>query len=228
MLNQIDYNSIQELLFHQLSNFWIDYDKKSIIRQIKRSVEETVLSFEYSDDRRIIRDGILTFNPYYSTLWAIFLYRLSYNLSKAKQFHEADLVYYLNKCMHSVDWFHSIVLPIHFGAEHPLGSVLGKANYGDFLFVYQGTTIGGNRKNGLLSYPTLGSRVVLFSNSSVLGNAIIGNNVVISANTHIINQIVPDNCIVFGISPNIVIKEKTEEEIQIITKSYWCDNQEQH
>lgn len=33
--------------------------------------------------------------------------------------------------MHSVDWLHSIELPIHFGAEHPVGSVLGKATYGD-------------------------------------------------------------------------------------------------
>lgn len=106
-------------------------------------------------------------------------------------------------------------------AEHPLGSVLGKAQYSDYLFVYQGTTIGGNRKKGKLYYPKLGKNVVLYANATILGETTIGNNVIVSSNTYIINEKVPDNCIVFGQSPNIVIKEKSEPEILEMTKHIW-------
>ena len=45
--------------------------------------------------------------------------------------------------MNSVDLFYAIELPQKFGAEHPLGSVMGRAKYGDGFFFYQGCTVGG-------------------------------------------------------------------------------------
>lgn len=134
---------------------------------------------------------------------------------------EADIVYYLNKIMHANDWFYQIELPEHFMAEHPLGSVLGKAVYGDYLFIYQGTTVGGNRKDGALLYPTLGNNVLLYANSTVLGNTQIGNNVIIAADTYLMNEIIPDNCIVFGKSPHIKMKIKDEKYIKDMTSHIW-------
>ena len=75
--------------------------------------------------------------------------------------------------MHSIDWFYAVELPVHFLCEHPLGSVLGRAIYGDYLFVYQGTTVGGNRNKGILSYPKIGTNVVLYANATILGNTVI-------------------------------------------------------
>ena len=75
--------------------------------------------------------------------------------------------------MHSNDWFYAVELPVHFLCEHPLGSVLGRAIYGDYLFVYQGTTVGGNRNKGILSYPKIGTNVVLYANATILGNTVI-------------------------------------------------------
>ena len=123
--------------------------------------------------------------------------------------------------MHSVDWYYEVKLPVHFMAEHPLGSVLGRAEYGDYLFVYQGTTVGGNRKDGKLYYPVLGNNILIYANSTILGNCHIGNNVIISAESYIINETIPDNCIVFGKSPDIVIKNKSEEEIKDMTSFIW-------
>lgn len=134
---------------------------------------------------------------------------------------EADYCYYLNKIMHANDWFYAIDLPVHFLVEHPLGSVLGRATYGDYLFVYQGTTVGGNRSHGKLCYPVIGNNVILFANASILGNCKIGNNVVIAADTTVVNENVPDNCIVFGKSPYLTVKEKTEQEIKKYTEHIW-------
>ena len=89
------------------------------------------------------------------------------------------------------------------------------------MFVYQGTTIGGNRSRGQLCYPVLGNNVILYANSTILGDSHIGNNVVISAETYIINEDIPDNCIVFGHSPNLIIKNMNEEAIKAYTNHIW-------
>ena len=123
--------------------------------------------------------------------------------------------------MHANDWFYAIDLPTHFHCEHPLGSVLGRATYGDYFFVYQGTTVGGNRSKGKLFYPMIGTNVILYANATILGNTNIGNNVVVSADSFLINETIPDNCIVFGKSPNISIKEKSEDEIKEYTQHIW-------
>ncbi len=134
---------------------------------------------------------------------------------------EADMVYYLNKIMHNNDWFYQVDLPRHFFCEHPLGSILGKAIYGDYFFVYQGTTVGGSVHNSKVYYPVIGNNVTLCANATVLGNTKIGNNVVVSANTFIINESIPSNCIVFGSSPNLIIKMKSEKEIRKIIEDIW-------
>lgn len=155
----------------------------------------------------------MVFKIEHSVQYSIFLYYLSNELYKGKDEEMASYVYYLNKVMHSVDWFYAIELPEHFGAEHPLSCVLGRAKYGDYFFVYQGVTVGGNRKDGVLYYPVIGNNVTLYANATVIGNTYIGNNVIISANTYIKDEVIPDNCMVFGQSPNLIIKKKKEEDM---------------
>ena len=214
-------SDIEKILLYQLERFWFDLDRKIISLFVDQAINKTKTSLKASSSNRFFKNGDVVFNPYYSVTWMIFLYYLSHLLIISGHQKEADAVYYLNKIMHSVDWFHSICLPEHFMVEHPLGSVLGRASYGDYLFVYQRTTIGGNRKNGNLYYPTIGTNVVMFTNSTIIGDTIIGNNVVVSANTYIINENIPDNCIVFGSSPNLIVKQKDKKEILKITNSFW-------
>ena len=98
---------------------------------------------------------------------------------------------------------------------------MGKAKYSDYLFVYQGTTIGGKRNQGTIYYPQIGNNVVLYANATVLGDTKIDNNVILSADSYVINENIPDNCIVFGQSPNIIVKEKKVTEIKEMTKHIW-------
>lgn len=131
-------------------------------------------------------------------------------------------MYYLNKIMHSVDWYHEIELPDYFVAEHPLSSVLGRAKYSNYLSVYQGTTIGGSRKKEKLYYPELEENIILYSGSSVLGKSHIGHDVVLAANSCVKNEDIPPCCIVFGSSPNLIIKKKTQEEIREMNRNWNC------
>lgn len=152
------------------------------------------------------------FDPFHSGQYSLFLYFLANTIYK----NGGDSViskklYYLNKILHSVDWYYEIELPNYFGVEHPLGSVLGRAKYSDGLFIYQGCTIGGS--GGI--YPSLGKNVLLHSNASILGNSQIGDNVVLSTHTVVLNQDIPSNSLVFGISPKLEIVNRNEELIRI-------------
>ena len=213
---------IQDLVIYQLKNYWPNFNERIIKDVIPMALEKMEENFRGSAIKRLYNQNGIVFNEYHSVTWMIFLYRISNLLAKNGGVNrEADMVYYLNKIMHAVDWYHQVELPIHFLAEHPLGSVLGRAVYGDYLFIYQGTTVGGSRKGDKLYYPKFGDNVILYANATVLGNSIIGNNVIISANTYIINDVVPDNCIVFGASPNLIIKTKDEEYIKQMSSHIW-------
>ena len=169
-------------------------------------------NFRHSSNKYFItEDGDARFNPYHSVQYMIFLYYLSHYLFlHGKECSQlCDKIYYLNKILNSVDLFYAIELPSHFGAEHPLGSVMGRAKYSDGFFFYQGCTVGGTRSvDGNLFYPEIGKNVWMYANSSILGKCRIGDNVNIGAGAIVKNQDIPGNCSVFGESPNLIIKKR--------------------
>jgi serine O-acetyltransferase len=130
---------------------------------------------------------------------------------------QVALLYYLNKVLHSVDWYFEIMLPDIFSAEHSIGSVMGRAVYSDKFFFYQGCTVGGNNSK----YPVIGENVTMYSNSSILGNSKIGNNVILGAGCMVKDAVIPGNCLVFGQSPDLVIKEKTADYILAHSARFW-------
>ena len=183
------------------------------LERTKRCLEKINSKYNFSAEDREICISV-----YNSVQYCIFLYNLSRVMyEKDKNGRNAEKIYYLNKILNSVDLFYAIELPCVWGTEHPLGSVMGRAKYDDYFFFYQGCTVGGNGE----CYPIIGKRVIMYSNSKVLGNSKIGNNVLISANTYIKDQDVPDNSIVFGQSTNLIIKRKTESEIKKRTAHIW-------
>jgi serine O-acetyltransferase len=164
------------------------------------------------------------FSPYHSGQYAIFLYYLANTIHRARGNSSlATKVYYLNKILNSVDWYYEIELPDYWGIEHPLASVLGRAQYGNGFFFYQCCTVGGNKGK----YPVMGENVILYSNVTVLGDTKIGNNVVISTGTTIKDEVIPDNCMVFGQSPNLIIKNKNKEYMDRIISGFWNNLNEQ-
>ena len=72
-------------------------------------------------------------------------------------------LYLLNKRMFGLDIMYDIKMPDIFYFQHPVGTVLGRANYSDYLVVYQRCSTGSDM-NGV--YPSFGKGVVLFGNSS--------------------------------------------------------------
>lgn len=204
---------LEDNLLRQLSLYWGEIDDAAIVKTVPEALDRMgyLLSSMSLDNKYIYKGGQEPiFSPNHSVQYSVFLYLLSNSLYNS-QLGGADEVYYLNKIMHSVDLFYAIEFPHSFYAEHPLGSVMGRAKYGERFFFYQGCTVGGNIDNeGVLSYPIIGENVCMLSNSSIIGRSVIGKNVIVSAGSRIVNEIIPDNSFVFGQSPNIVIKTKGE------------------
>lgn len=213
----IGLNQLRQLLNKQLSNFFCNFS--DVYPYLNSALLRTEKCFEKNNNKYYKSDnGNTLFSPFHSGQYSIFLYILSHTIYKEST--DVDLaakVYYLNKILHSVDLYYEIELPEYWGVEHPLGSVLGRANYSDGLFIYQGCTVGGNNKK----YPIIGKNVILYSNSTVLGNSHIGDNVLISTGTTVKDEDIPSNSIVFGQSPNLVIKRRKSEDIQKYICDFW-------
>lgn len=225
-MDVILYHNILEQLGRQLNNFFIDVDMSLIAEKISEAYERCMVALSASNNKYLNPNGVPKFSLEHSGCWSIFLYYLSNCLKMHRGGGEnADKIYYLNKILHSVEWYCGIELPKHFMVEHPLGSVLGRAVYGDYLFIYQGVTIGANisMMDGNISYPILGKNVIFFSDAKVLGDSRIGDNVIFSANACVINEEVPDYSIVFGVTPNLIIKHDVEK-IEKHMRRIWRKN----
>jgi serine O-acetyltransferase len=112
-------------------------------------------------------------------------------------------IYALNKALHALDVFYEVELPDIFVFQHPVGTVLGRARFSDYLFVYQRCSVGANLDN---VYPVLGRGVVMYGGSAVIGSCTIGDNVWLSVGTIVMNEDVPNDSVVFGRSPHLTIR----------------------
>ena len=188
--------------------------------EINEVIDETIkkvdVVFSASSNKYYKEDR--EFSVFNSVQYCIFLYILSKNLLEKGDYEGADIVYCLNKALNSIDLYHGIDLPKIFGFEHPLGTVVGRAKFnGDYLFLYQGCTIGGS--NG--KYPVLENHITMFSDSKILGKAHIGEFVILGANAVIIDEDIPSYSLVFGQSPNLIVKRRTKEEMAERFKQFW-------
>jgi serine O-acetyltransferase len=66
--------------------------------------------------------------------------------------------------------------------DHGMGVVIGEtAVIGDDVLIYQGVTLGGVKRNGGKRHPTVGNRVLLGAQSTLLGPITIGDDARIGA-----------------------------------------------
>lgn len=89
----------------------------------------------------------------------------------------------------------------YFTIDHGTGVVIGEtAIIGDNVKMYQGVTLGaksfpldkdGNPIKGIDRHPHIGNDVIIYSNSTILGNITVGDGAVIGGNLWIDNNVAP-------------------------------------
>ena len=147
-------------------------------------------------DNKYFRNGKkVFFNHLNGDQYSMFLYLMSFLANDVyKNRNLASKLYLLNKMLHGIDVFYEVTLPEIFLFVHPVGTVLGRAKYGEFFTVYQGCGVGSN--NGVS--PTIGSNVTLHPNSFVLGNSRIGNDCAIATGALVLDSCVDDSTTYIG------------------------------
>lgn len=143
-------------------------------------------------------NGQITFNHLHADHMATLLYLYANTLwhTTGDDAYPTRLCY-ANKILHGLDLHYNVDMPAHFLFVHPMGTVLGRAKYGDYLVVYQGVTVGALTT----TYPTLGTGTILYANSSVLGDSMLGEDVIVGAHALVRNLTVPAHTTVMGQCP---------------------------
>jgi serine O-acetyltransferase len=141
------------------------------------------------------RDGVPQFNHLHGDQYAIFLYLIANEIGTAGGSAEvATKCYLLNKALHGLDVFYEVRLPRLFLFSHPVGTVLGRAEYSDGFMVAQQCIVGNVRGD----YPKLGRGVALCAGSAVIGAAEVGDEVTFGAGSMLIGGKVPSHTTVVG------------------------------
>ncbi len=151
---------------------------------------------------RVWRAG--SFDYLHSTQYTLFLYYLANSMWRdGSDIRVCTKLFYLNKTLNGIDLFYEIAMPEVFFIGHSVGIVLAKATYGEFLVLYQNSTVGKN--HGVA--PELGEGVILYPNSAVIGRCKIGDRSFISQGVSVINADMPGNCCVYqGRAGSLVVK----------------------
>lgn len=195
----------EKLLNYLINQIWVFFpDNNKNIEELKKNwnliLQRVEYCFDALDSEYCYHQKEMIFNhlngDHYSMLLyfaANTLYRQNSDLSIcAKLFH-------LNRYLHGIDAFYEVELPDFFLFVHPLGTVLGRAQYSNYFIVYQNCTVGGSTDaNGKIIYPVIKEHVTMYSGSSILGNCRVGNNSIISARSLLINKNLDNEKVFFG------------------------------
>lgn len=168
--------------------------------------------FKWINNKYYTNEEEIFFNHLQSDHYCAFIYLLSNTAYKQGNLPVATKLFLLNKYLHGLDLYFSVQLPEVFMLVHPVGSVIGNAQYGNFFVAYQNCTIGSTFKDGKYIYPLFGDNVIMYARSAVIGSCHIESNVVIAANSFVLNSQVDANSVVTGNYPHLAISKRTKME----------------
>lgn len=191
--------------------------KKSFLKVFDTAYDRIDFCFSRIKTKYYSAGKNFTFNHLNTDHMCVFFYFL-YNSGYREKLNDKILtqLFYLNKILHSIDIFYTVELPDVVLFVHPLGTVIGKAKFDNYLVIYQNVTIGATRQSKELFYPKFGKGIIFYSNSSVIGDCKVGNNVTFGANANIVNKDIKDNKIVLGSFPKNRIINNNNNNIKDI------------
>lgn len=144
------------------------------------------------------------FDPLHSTQYCSFLYFLANTIWRRTGGAETPTrLFLLNKALNGIDLFYEIEMPPVFFIGHSVGIVFAKASYGNYLVIYQNSTVGKNHG----AAPVLGEGVVMYPNTAIIGRCEVGAGTVLSQGVSLINTSTPGRCTVYpGAQGKVVVK----------------------
>ncbi len=188
----------------QMAAFYPDGDEtRAVAHVLADALDRLEHCFNHAKLKCFWTDDGPRFNHLHTDQSAIFLYYLSNSAFKRGEIAVASKAYALNKALHGLDAFYEVELPAIFTLQHPVGTVLGRASYSDYLCVYQNVSVG-SAPDG--AQPMLGRSVILYGGARVIGAVRLGDDTVVSAGTTLLGGDVPAGHVAFGQYPAVTTK----------------------
>jgi len=150
----------------------------------------------------------------YPGLHAMWFHRIAHSLYERRWYTTARLVSHLSRWLTGIE--------IHPGAkfgrrvfiDHGMGVVIGETSeIGDDCLLYKGVVLGGTTLEKKKRHPTLGKRVVVGSNSTILGAISIGDGARIGSGSVVVKP-VPPGATVVGV-PGRIVESLTSEKVEL-------------
>jgi len=141
---------------------------------LMRDIREHVASIMERDPAPKSRLEVLLCYP---GLHAVWIYRFTHQLYKAKLFLLARMVSQWARWATGIEIHPGAVIGKRLFIDHGMGVVFGEtAVVGDDVTIYQGVTLGGTGKERGKRHPTILNGVVIGAGAQVLGNITVGEN----------------------------------------------------
>jgi serine O-acetyltransferase len=149
----------------------------------------------------------------------VLLYRLSYRLHAWGIPLLPTLLQRLNIIVFGIEISYKIRIAPGFKINHGLGTVIGDADIGSNVVIFQNVTIGTNYPELTNSrkpkgYPTIEENVVIFAGAKIVGPVTIGKNSIIGANAVVTSHVLP-NSIVSVPQPVVIGTVKQQSDMRM-------------
>jgi serine O-acetyltransferase len=148
----------------------------------------------------------------YPGLHAIWLHRIAHALYERGWFTTARLVSHFSRGFTGIEIHPGAKIGRRLFIDHGMGVVSGETTEsGDDCLIYKGVVLGGTTLERKKRHPTLGNRVIIGSNSTVLGAITIGDGARIGSGSVVVKS-VPAGATVVGVPGRIVESLTPEKE----------------
>ncbi|QLH84018.1 serine O-acetyltransferase [Halosimplex pelagicum] len=133
----------------------------------------------------------------YAGLHAVWAYRLAHWLWTREYHFTARLVSQLTRFLTGVEIHPGADLGRRVFVDHGMGVVIGEtAEVGDDVAMYHGVTLGGDDPRPVKRHPTVGDRVTLGANSTLVGDITIGDDASVGAGAVVVDDVPPGATVV--------------------------------
>lgn len=148
----------------------------------------------------------------YPGLHAIWLHRVAHFLYRKGWYTTARLISHFNRGLTGIEIHPGAKIGRRFFIDHGMGVVIGETSeIGDDCLIYKGVVLGGTTLERKKRHPTLGNRVIIGSNSTVLGAITVGDSARIGSGSVVVKP-VPAGATVVGVPGRIVESLTLEKE----------------
>ncbi len=185
-------------------------DVKAAFDSALKRVEEcfsVINNPAYSDE-----EGNIFFSHIHSDQYAQFLYFLSNSLWKMSGNRAVcDKIIGLNRILNNLFISYKCELPEHFFLGHAFGTIIGNAEFDDFLCVSHLVTINTGEERQGKRTPHIGKGVWLGPESKIIGDKAIGDRVSVGIGAVVYNRDIPNDSIVVNRGNGMEILENKKE-----------------